>query len=193
VSTVRTKISSLGSVAAIAMLVLVSACVRPTQVNDSIPSSSPSLSGSNTVTPTSTEPRPPAGPPNPCELITDEAAATAGVTVKTRQLEKNPPSPRVPTEQNCIMFDTIDRYILVFVSEGGRADYDFYRNQHAIETSFRDIPGLGDAAHAISTNAVVLTGDYVVAYGLQIFDMADTIQQERVIALARAGTTKIIN
>jgi hypothetical protein len=54
------------------------------------------------------------------------------------------------------------------------------------------LPGLGDAAHSITTNAVVLTGDYVVSYGLQIHGLDDAIQQELVTALARAGTSKIV-
>jgi hypothetical protein len=143
--------------------------------------------------PTSTTPEPPAGPPDPCELVTDEEAAAAGVTVSSRELLANPASPVVPTERICIILDSVDRYITVHVSEGGQADYDLFRDQHAIEADFRELDGLGDAAHSIRSEAVVLVGIYVARYNLQLYEQGvdPATQQDRVIALATAGTAKI--
>jgi hypothetical protein len=145
------------------------------------------------VTTTSVAPEPPAGPPDPCELVTDAEAAAAGVTVHQRQLTTQPASPVVPTERFCIIYDNSDRYITVHVSEGGRADYDLFTDQHDIEADFRTLTGVGDAAHAIRTEAVVLVGDYVVRYNLQLYNQGvdPATQQDRVIALAVAGTAKM--
>lgn len=150
-------------------------------------------SGTVPVTTTSVAPDPPAGPPDPCELLTDAEAAAAGVTVHLRQLTTHPASPVVPTERFCLIYDNSDRYISVHVSEGGRADYDLFTDQHDIELSFRTLTGMGDAAHAITTEAVVLVGDYVVRYNLQLYNQGvdPATQQERAIALARAGTAKM--
>jgi hypothetical protein len=149
-----------------------------------------SASASASVPPTTT-PAPPTGPPDPCDLLTDEEAAAAGVDVVMRDYNPSPPAPVVPTERYCLLFGTVDAYITVHVSEGGRSDYEIFRDQHDIEYTYKEISGLGDAAHAISTEAVVLTGIYVTRYNLQIYDLDDGIQQERVIALARAGTARI--
>ncbi len=179
----------------LATLTLVAACEAAPAGNHAAPSDGGSVTSTEpTVPPTPSSAPRPAGPPDPCGLITDEEAAAAGVVVITRQLTEHPPSPVVPTERNCLIWGTIDSYITVQVSEGGRADYDLYLHQNDIEYSFRLLPGLGDAAHAITTGAVVLTGDYVTVYNLQLYKQGvePATQQERVIALATAGTSKIL-
>jgi hypothetical protein len=165
------------------------------------PGTGPTADGGATTTdanaeaaPTSTTPEPPAGPPDPCDLVTDEEAAAAGVTVSSRELIAHPASPVVPTEQICIVLESVDRYITVHVSEGGQADYNLFRDQHSIEVSFRELAGLGDAAHSITNETVVLVGTYVARYNLQLYQQGvdPATQQDRAIALATAGTAKIM-
>ena len=155
--------------------------------------SGPAESGGASASPSPSTPAPPVGPPDPCDLVSDEDAAAAGVTIHSRALTAEPFSPSVPTERFCLLLDSIDRYISVHVSEGGQEDYDFFRDQHAIEYSFQDLTGLGDAAHAITTEVVVLVGTYVIRFNLQLYDQGvdPATQQQRVIDLARACTDTI--